>query len=115
MPDQPVTHSEMQQMLIIAEKNAQHSESIANSLKSLADSIATLNGVKDDIKFSKWFIMSVGAVTIVATVLLRGLDNRNLFKEGVKSIVAEYAREQGLDTARADKEHSDEHHSAQVP
>lgn len=93
MPDQPVTHNEMQQMMIIAEKNAMHSESIANSLKSLSESVQTVVSIKRDIEFVKWFVGIVGLAIIVATVVLRGIDNRFLFKTEVKEVVKEITRD----------------------
>lgn len=93
MPDQPVTHNEMQQMMIIAEKNAAHSESIANSLKSLSESVQTVVSIKRDIEFVKWFVGIVGLAIIVATVVLRGIDNRFLFKTEVKEVVKEITRD----------------------
>lgn len=90
MLDQPITHNELQQMLIIAEKNAAHSESIAESLKSLVEGV---NCIKADSWKVKWFvgIVAIGiiVVTSVVTVVARGVDNRNLFKSEVRTLVSE--------------------------
>lgn len=88
--DQPITHGEMQQMLIIAEKNAAHSESIAESLKSLVEGV---NSIKSDSWKVKWFVgivaFAIIVITSFVTVVARGVDNRNLFKTEVKQIVTE--------------------------
>jgi len=49
-----------------------------------------VNGMKDDIKHAKWFIGIAGAlglaISIFATVVLRGIDNRNLFNNQIQKI-----------------------------
>lgn len=89
MPNQPITHGEMSQMMEVIEKNAEHSESIANSLKTLSESLGILSTIKRDIEISKWFISIVGLAIVVATVVLRGIDNRVIFKQEVKEVVHE--------------------------
>lgn len=97
MPDQPITHNEMQQMLIIAEKNAAHSESIAASLKSLAEGV---DSIKQDSWKLKWFVAIISTAIIVitsfVTIIARGFDNRNIFKEGIKNVITEYNRERAV-------------------
>jgi len=88
-PNQPITHSEMQQMMEIVSKNAEHSESIATSLKSLSESMEAVASIRQDITFVKWFVGIIGLAIVVATVVLRGIDNRQLFKNEVKQIVQE--------------------------
>jgi hypothetical protein len=40
-----------------------------------------------DISFTKWFVGIVGAVVIVATIILRGIDNRSIMnKENIQII-----------------------------
>lgn len=89
-----MTHNEMQQMLIIAEKNAAHSESIAISLKALAEGV---NGIKQDSWKLKWFVgivsIAIIVVTSFVTVVARGIDNRSLFENNIKKVIAEYDRE----------------------
>jgi hypothetical protein len=88
-PNQPITHGEMTQMMEIIEKNAEHSESIANSLKSLSESMTAISSIKKDIEYVKIIVGAVGLVIVIATVILRGIDNRRLFKSEVKEIVQE--------------------------
>lgn len=88
-PNQPITHGEMSQMMQVIEKNAEHSESIANSLKSLSESMSTITSIKKDIEYVKIIVGAVGLVIVIATVVLRGIDNRHLFKSEVKEIVQE--------------------------
>jgi len=47
-----------------------------------------LESMRDDIKFSKWFIGIVGIVVIVATTIVRGMDNRSLTDYQIKTLVA---------------------------
>ena len=88
-PNQPITHSEMQQMMDVISKNAEHSESIANSLKLLNEKIESICAIKKDIDFVKILVTVVSVAIVIATVILRGLDNRQLFKSEVKQIVQE--------------------------
>ena len=96
MPNEPITHGEMKQMMDIVSKNAEHSESIANSLRELAGSMVILASIKRDIEIAKWFIGIVGLATVVATVVLRGLDNRALFRTEVKQVVQELVTEKAV-------------------
>lgn len=61
--------------------------------KNIKDTLENTNNMKDDIKFSKWFIgvtsLLVVVVTVITTVILRGIDNRKLFKEEIKEIIQE--------------------------
>ena len=92
-PNQPITHSEMTQMMEIVAKNAEHSESIANSLKLLNEKIETIVAIKKDVDFVKTLVTVVSLAVVVATVILRGIDNRILFREEVKAVVQEMKKD----------------------
>lgn len=105
MADAPVTHNELQQMLAIAETNAKHNESIATSLKFLAESNARIEKVIDRAGLIIGIVsLAVIIVTSIVTIIGRGIDNRNIFKDGIKNVISEYDRERGY------KSSSPQHH-----
>lgn len=61
--------------------------------QNISETLKNTNSMKDDIKFSKWFIsitsLLVVVVTVLATVILRGLDNRKVFKDEIQQIISE--------------------------
>jgi len=109
-----ITKDQIEILIETIGKNATNNESVAENLRELAsiqkeikDALVSIadcakqdgpikvthtlvTGMSVDIKHSKWFIVIVSLLTAVvitlATVILRGIDNRNLINEQVKKI-----------------------------
>ncbi len=79
----------MSELFRIAAKYATQVESIANSLKQLVEQNKAVYEIKKDIEFAKWFIAIVSLVTMTATVVLRGIDNRHIISQQVREVYKE--------------------------
>jgi len=67
------------------------------SAKASADKVESIIGnMKDDITHAKWFIIIVSLTIIVATVILRGIDNRILFTKTNEQNIQTLKTEEGL-------------------
>jgi hypothetical protein len=64
-------------------------EPLVNDLPEIKEAVLT---TRDDAKFSKWFIGSVGLVMVVAMVLLRGLDSRIMWNKTDKQTTIDTAK-----------------------
>lgn len=114
MPGEELSKETIEALIEAIEERAKHDEAVSTSLKSLVESLGTIKAdialmksttspvvsIATDIHDVKSIVKTAALVTIIVstflTVVLRGLDNRGIFKDNIKKMISEVLQEERL-------------------